>query len=85
MAQPKLKKVPIKTYSVKCLSFALFKSPNLKIDFAANKKPIPSQKLATTKPKINNRSKIPMYLPALNIIFSLVSCTECSCTFLNCW
>ncbi len=43
IANPKLSKVPINIYSVRLLSFALDKSPNLNTDFAASKKPIPSQ------------------------------------------
>lgn len=63
MAIPKLKKVPIIIYSVSFISLFSFKSPNLKIDFAASKKPIPSQKDITTKLNINKRSKTPIYLP----------------------
>ena len=43
MAIPKLNSVPIRMYSVSLISWFLVKSPNLKTDFAANKKPTPSQ------------------------------------------
>ena len=43
IAIPKLNKVPIKIYSVNFLSFDDVKSPNLKTDFAASRKPIASQ------------------------------------------
>ena len=46
MAMVKLANVPINTYSVVRISFALFNSPKRKTDFAANRKPTPS-KLST--------------------------------------
>ena len=41
IAMVKLASVPISTYSVVLISCALLNSPNRKIDFAANKNPIP--------------------------------------------
>ncbi|WP_071145155.1 hypothetical protein [Bacteroides ihuae] len=38
MAMLKLANVPIRTYSVVRISPALFNSPNLKMDFAANRR-----------------------------------------------
>ena len=56
----KLEKVPISTYSVVLMSFALFNSPNLNIDLAANKKPTPSIFFVSMKVRIRIRSKYPM-------------------------
>lgn len=60
----KLVKVPISTYSVVFMSCALFNSPNLNTDFAANKKPIPSMLSVKINVSINMRSKYPIHLPA---------------------
>lgn len=46
-------------------TFDSFKSPNLKTDFAANRKPIPCQLPVIINTKTNKRSNMPMYLPAL--------------------
>ena len=64
MAVPKLSKVPIRMYSVSFRSFDFFKSPNLKTDFAASKKPTASQCPVAIKEKTNSRSRVPIYLPA---------------------
>ena len=53
----KLASVPISTYSVVLISCALFNSPKRKMDFAANKKPIPSAFPVRIKVKIRMRSK----------------------------
>ena len=43
MAKPKLRSVPINIYFVNFLSLDLPGSPNLNMDFAAKRKPTPSQ------------------------------------------
>lgn len=65
MAIVKLANVPMSTYSVIFISLALFSSPNLKTDFAANKKPIPSMLSVNMKVRISILSKYPIHLPAL--------------------
>lgn len=46
------------------MSLALFSSPNLKTDFAANKKPIPSILSVNMNVKISILSRYPIHLPA---------------------
>ena len=53
MAMVKLANVPINTYSVVRISFALFNSPKRKTDFAANRKPTPSKLPTRTNVSIN--------------------------------
>ena len=65
MAIVKLANVPMSTYSVIFISLALFSSPNLKTDFAANKKPMPSILSVKMKVRISIRSRYPIHLPAL--------------------
>ncbi len=48
-AMPKLNNVPIKIYSVNFRPLDSFRSPKRKTDFAANKKPMPSQLSVATK------------------------------------
>ncbi|MEA5005790.1 MAG: hypothetical protein VB022_05175 [Rikenellaceae bacterium] len=69
----KLENVPIMTYSVVFISFALLSSPKRKMDFVANKKPTPSTFWVRIKVKINVRSKYPIHLPALGRLSSLES------------
>src|SRR5690554_5884729 len=59
-------RVPIKIYSVSFRSLDSFKSPNRNTDLAAIKKPMASQLSVIMKTKTNNRSKIPIYLPAFS-------------------
>lgn len=66
IAIPKLRRVPIKIYSVSFLSLDSLRSPNLITDFAANKNPIASHLPNITNVKTKSLSKIPMYLPALS-------------------
>ena len=66
MAIPKLNRVPKRMYSVSFRSLDSLRSPNLKTDFAANKKPTASQRLAKMNTKTKDRSNIPIYLPALS-------------------
>lgn len=47
------------------MSLALFSSPNLKTDFAANKKPMPSILSVNMNVSINILSRYPIHLPAL--------------------
>lgn len=61
----KLANVPMSTYSVIFMSLALFSSPNLKTDFAANKNPMPSILSVNMNVKINILSRYPIHLPAL--------------------
>src|SRR5690606_9243838 len=60
----KLIKVPSRIYSVSFLSLEFVRSPNLKIDLAANKYPIPSKKFTQIKITIQIRSRIQIYFPA---------------------
>ena len=52
IAMVKLEKVPINTYSVVRISWALFNSPKRKTDFAASKKPTPSKLPTRTNVRI---------------------------------
>ena len=65
MAIVKLANVPMSTYSVILMSLALFSSPNLKTDFAANKNPIPSILSVNMNVRISILSRYPIHLPAL--------------------
>lgn len=69
----KLANVPISTYSVVLISCALFNSPKRKIDFAANKNPMPSAFPINMKVNIRIRSKYPIHFPALGRLFSAVA------------
>ena len=69
MAAVKLKKVPINTYSVTFRSFDLFNSPNLNMDLAAKRNPIPSIFSVKMNVNINIRSRKPIHLPAFGSPF----------------
>ena len=60
IAIPKLKSVPISTYSVSFLSFDSFRSPKRKTDFAARRNPIASHWPASTNVNTKSLSNIPM-------------------------
>ena len=64
MATVKLKNVPINTYSVTFKSFDLFNSPNLNMDFAANRNPIPSIFSVNMNVSISILSRKPIHFPA---------------------
>lgn len=65
-ALPMLKIVLKSMYPVSLRSLDSLRSPNLNTDFAANKNPTASQRFAKTNTKTNERSNMPMYLPALS-------------------
>ena len=69
MATVKLKNVPINTYSVTFKSFDLFSSPNLNMDLAAKRKPMPSMLSVNMNVSINILSKNPIHLPAFGSPF----------------
>ena len=64
IAMVKLASVPINTYSVVRISFALFNSPKRNTDFAASKKPTPSILPISTNVSIRIRSIYPIHSPA---------------------
>lgn len=73
IAMVKLASVPISTYSVVLISCALLNSPNRKIDFAANKNPIPSAFPVNINVNIRMRSKYPIHLPAFGRLLSAIA------------
>ena len=64
MAKPKLSSVPIRMYSVSFRSLAFDKSPKRNTDFAAIKKPTPSQWFVMINMNTKRRSRMPIYAPA---------------------
>lgn len=69
IATVKLRNVPINTYSVTFRSLDLFNSPNLNMDLAAKRNPIPSIFSVKINVSISILSRKPIHFPAFGSPF----------------